>query len=90
MSSITVGSSDIFDCASIYNEDFSYSLPKSELEKYLRGDAFDHKEPYSKEQAEKLRQDITTLFERRMATSKKSMMLLLLNCKEMICFGKTV
>jgi predicted ABC-type ATPase len=49
----------------IYQSDppgFAYSLPRSVLESYLSGKAFDHKEVYSREELDDLKADICDLY----------------------------
>lgn len=60
---MTTKTSEILDLARIYGADFSYSLPRTELEKYFSGRAFDHKENYTPEQQARLHADITRLYE---------------------------
>lgn len=47
----------------IYNESFSYSLPRPLLESFLSGKAFDHKREYTPAEREKLHADIRDLFQ---------------------------
>src|SRR5579862_8649477 len=45
-------------------EGFNYSLPRTVLESFLDGKAFDHKESYSSSERASLEQDINTLYTR--------------------------
>lgn len=47
----------------IYNPDYKYSLPKSVLESFLSGSAFDNKENYTKKEFENLCHDINDLYQ---------------------------
>ncbi len=55
---------DILDLNHIYdiNGGYAYSLPKTILESYISGKAFDNKEAYSAEESEKLKTDITDIY----------------------------
>jgi len=53
---------DICELDPIYSNQFTFSLPRTELEKQLSGIAFDHKEPYTKKELEDLCADINNLY----------------------------
>lgn len=48
----------------IYNDQFSFSLPRADLEKQLSGMAFDNKVPYTEEELEALCADINAIYQR--------------------------
>jgi predicted ABC-type ATPase len=55
---------DISNLDLIYHPDsFTYSLPRSVLETFISGKAFDHKEEYTAEEKEKLWQDIFKIYQ---------------------------
>ncbi|MFY7842506.1 MAG: zeta toxin family protein [Rhabdochlamydiaceae bacterium] len=47
----------------IYNKDYNYSFPKTELEKFLSGKAFDHTKEYTNEEKIKVCEDINAIYE---------------------------
>lgn len=55
---------DVCDLSSIYNENFQYSLPKTVLESYISGKAFDHTELYTLEERKDLEDDTREIFEK--------------------------
>ena len=55
-------SNDILDLNRIYNDTFSYSLPRPIIESYLSGKAFDKKDFYTPEQQENLKGDIKEIY----------------------------
>lgn len=56
--------SNIMDLNHIYNDQFSYSLPREILENYVKGTEFDHKLPYTIEESQNLQADITDIYQR--------------------------
>lgn len=54
--------STIFNLDAIYNESYSYQLPKPVLKAFINGKAFDHPEFYTFEESEKVRADIEDIF----------------------------
>ena len=56
---------NIFDLSRIYdtNGGYAYSLPKTILESYISGKAFDNKEAYSAEESARLQQDISEIYQ---------------------------
>jgi predicted ABC-type ATPase len=58
--------SDLFNLSNIYSSNpqkFSYSLPRSILESFLSGKAFDHKKEYTSEELELLKKDIIAIYQ---------------------------
>lgn len=53
---------DVLDLSRIYNENFSYSLPKPVLEGFFLGKAFDNMEEYSVDEKIKLDQDMVHIW----------------------------
>lgn len=53
---------DVCDLSSIYNENFQYSLPKTVLESYISGKAFDHSDLYTLGEREDLEEDTREIF----------------------------
>jgi hypothetical protein len=60
---ILTANHDVCDIDHIYDTGYSYSLPKNVLQGFLSGKAFDHPEPYSQEESQRLRDDINTLYQ---------------------------
>jgi hypothetical protein len=60
-------SQDVCNLSLIYNESYHYSLPRTVLESFLSGKAFDHPEAYTEEEAERLRSDINALYQTLLA-----------------------
>lgn len=56
------GAEDIFNLDQIYSSDFQYSLPRTVLESYLSGKAFDNPDFYSAEESEKMHDDIRYIY----------------------------
>ena len=56
------GIHDIFDLNLIYNQKYTYSLPRNVLEDYLSGKGFDNLEGYSTEELGRLKEDISEIF----------------------------
>lgn len=54
---------DICNSNLIYNSEFNYSLPKSILESYLSGKAFDNPEFYTQDESKRLHEDIHDIFQ---------------------------
>ncbi|MCF7853123.1 MAG: ankyrin repeat domain-containing protein [Simkaniaceae bacterium] len=64
MASDATSSVDICSMDRIYNSDYQYSVPRSLLEAFLSGKAFDHKESYTREEAAHLERDIQSIYNR--------------------------
>lgn len=62
MNSIDSTKSNICDLDLIYNTGYAYSLPKNILEGFLSGKSFDNPDFYTKEELNKLKEDIDDLF----------------------------
>ena len=58
----------INDLNNIYNQEYSYSLPKTVLESFVSGKAFDHFDVYSKEESLNLQYDIHQIYESMLST----------------------
>lgn len=63
------GPNNICDLNQIYNDQYSFSLPRADLEKQLSGVAFDHKTPYTQEELEALSADINEIYQRILAAN---------------------
>lgn len=70
LKSVVVGSclfvsgayADLTNIDELYTEVFQYSLPKSILESYFDGKAFDHQKSYTQEEKEALKEDIAAIY----------------------------
>lgn len=65
----TDASYNVCDIKHIYDEDFEYSLPKSVLQSFLSGRAFDHPRVYTAEESTRLREDINAIFQQILSTT---------------------
>jgi dephospho-CoA kinase len=54
-----------------YSPEFSYPLPRNDLESYFDGKAFDHKASYTPEEREALLQDIQAIWQAQIFQAKK-------------------
>lgn len=68
VSSLSAASHDICNLDPIYNENYTYSLPRQVLESFLSGKGFDYPHPYSEDELARLRTDIATLYETILST----------------------
>lgn len=59
---------DICNLDLIYNREYEYSLPRSILEGYLSGKAFDYNTEYTKEELDALKRDVNEIFQRIIST----------------------
>lgn len=55
-------SEDVLDFGLIYNDSFSYSMPRPIVESFLSGKAFDNPVPYTPEESANLREDIYDIY----------------------------
>lgn len=53
---------DVCDLDLIYNDTYSYSLPRPVLESYLSGKAFDNLTPYTEQESENVQNDIRDIY----------------------------
>ncbi|MGL4539745.1 MAG: zeta toxin family protein [Candidatus Rhabdochlamydia sp.] len=62
----SIVSYDICNTSLIYDKDggYEYILPKSVLESFLSGKAFDHPQVYTEEESHRLREDINEIFQK--------------------------
>lgn len=58
---------DVCDLNRIYSEEFTYSLPRKNLEEMLSGVAFDNKIPYTEQERQDLIEDINNIYHEIMA-----------------------
>ena len=54
----------VCDLDRIYNEDYQYSLPRSVIETFFSGNAFDYKKLYSQEDLSKVEADIQSIWDK--------------------------
>lgn len=62
-------STDLFNLDAIYNDQFTYSLPRANLENFAKGLGLDNKVEYTPAEFELLKQDIQEIWDRIMASN---------------------